>query len=325
MSQAVRCPHCGKRFAARAEMLGRRVRCSRCNEPFTAEAEEELEFAPDPTPTTLSPPPPPPPASVPRPAVAPARGIVGSFAGRTAAVASSRGRSSGTYDERQTPLFRLGLRLLVLGGLALLLPVFGLQLRMAALLGTTGGVVAAVLLPLGGIFCLLGKTRIGGRLLGRFGTLGGVILAIGFVLLLLFVLFLAIGFFVERARWQMPADNFNAHGPPASWRPPRVVSRQTLEQQYGADRVVHVRVIVDDPSVWKQTKVLDKIMDALIRSPGVTATSGYSGLEGHVDGAPIANLDSLPWKFPVDPSSVKVDNETRTLTVDLTHGAIVRP
>lgn len=121
--QAVRCPTCGKRFSAPAEVLGRRVRCRACNEPFVDEPDEELELAavvPAPAQVGMRPPP------LPREAIATPKSSA--WASAWARVPTDVER-----DSMQSMAYVIGIRLIVMGVLTLLLPLVGLQYKIVLL------------------------------------------------------------------------------------------------------------------------------------------------------------------------------------------------
>ena len=60
MAQTVRCPHCGKTYAMKPALAGKKVRCRQCEKAFTVAAPKPAD---KPILATLVPDPPPPPAS----------------------------------------------------------------------------------------------------------------------------------------------------------------------------------------------------------------------------------------------------------------------
>lgn len=139
---------------APGHVLGRRVRCSGCDESFVAEPDEELELA----------------------AVAPmARARSKTRSGHAVQVIDTQPKKKPSNWARvpsedeciamQAGSYRLGIRLLSMGVLTLLLPLVGLQYKVVLELRWVPWMFSAVLLPLGTLLCLAGRTETGGRVL----------------------------------------------------------------------------------------------------------------------------------------------------------------
>lgn len=220
MTQRVACPHCGKQFAARPEMLGRKVRCSGCGSPFVAEEMEldlaDLEQAGSGTPVTTA---------VGTPATAqqyaqqPARAAAYAPPGAAPSAYTPSAytppapprvkralspQEQHTRDVSRRQAVRLGRYMVVLGVLALLLPLVGLQLRIVNQLGQAGfatGTAAVLLFGAGITFWVLGATEAGGTFL-----LHGLKWAKRILLTVLILLALLVGFGLFMAFTSHPSN-----------------------------------------------------------------------------------------------------------------------
>ena len=146
MPASFSCPHCGKRFSFKPEMVGKRVRCSGCKEPFTVEMDEDLMPA-APVPRVAVPAAAPvPPRAVSRPTVR-----AGGFPPPRSRAASND--SSGTSGG----MFKIGVMMIVVGVLGLVLPFIGLQIKaLNKLPDPAAGAVGCMIF--GGVLCGLGTT-----------------------------------------------------------------------------------------------------------------------------------------------------------------------
>jgi hypothetical protein len=143
MAQSISCPSCGKRFVPKPQLVGKRVKCTACAEPFTVQPLDERVGTP----------------AAPVAASVPARFALPSRRSARAAASEGGGGARGAYF--------LGVAMMVMGVLALILPFFGLQFR-AILESKADSTGVAIGLIIGGaVVCVLAAMGKWGQLIVR--------------------------------------------------------------------------------------------------------------------------------------------------------------
>ena len=289
MTQAIRCPSCGKRFTVRSELIGKRLRCSACKEPFTADPDGELHLAPP----AAAPSSPAPVRAVSHPAIVPPR---------------QRASPSADRPPIRMGLLKLGGSFVTFGVLALILPLFGIQLRKINMIAESGGdpiTAAFIFIGFGGLLCLLAIMRRYGR---RIAAIGG-----GIVLLL---------FILPMGRGRLGCGR-SAHPTPSQLGPafpdhriPSVpVTYEGMVKAYGSGRVVRVIATTASNRVAKDPALYKKLWAALQAGGAFTGTSSPVGTRLEFIAAPVEDMDVVARNLPS--GEAILNRSTRTIELDM--------
>lgn len=322
MSTKVSCPTCGRQFRLRDEIVGRKVRCTGCKEPFTAEA--EIELAPEPVDYSE---PEVQPTSMARPGanrlLQPAKRPVMSRADTEADA------------QLQLKSTRIGRNLLIVGVLGLIYPLFGRQHWMFTGMGAGAGIVAGIFILVGGFFLAAGMMEWGSPFLHHFNrvTQFGVklIFAVFFGALLLA---LAVGLMVRMfwspsntSRSAQPMSQPPVTAPRGKWNdPPRPApslaeEQQSAEQKFGPERVYKIHVIGKSYRSMMDARIFEDVSQAMKKSAGVTWVGGrVSGNSNNAEAtiivAPINDFNAMMAALPFQASAMKADRTARIVNVD---------
>lgn len=334
MAGAVVCPTCGKRFAAKPELMGKRVRCPKCREPFTvtAETEEELDLAPPdvPEPPAMSTPPP---LTGGRGGGGRAGGSVIGYGGDNPAKGAWGTRRKLELTGRERAWMKFGLSLLGFGLLGTVLPFLGLKFRQVKNDEDQQAVAIGV--------AVLGVVVVGLVFLRRYFKYammiigGGVALMIGGCSLLLMTTRPG-GCMSSRPGWPPPqpgiADRPGAPGPrggpPAGWPGPGrgsgPMTYDELVAKHGDEKVIRVRLTAPSVQAAKDQAMLKKA-HVVIHTAGVTySMTGTRGNVVEVVAAPVADIDALAKRVEAL-GPVTVDRAAHRVDVVLTSTTATAP
>jgi hypothetical protein len=145
------CPTCRKRLVVRDELRGRRVKCSACATPFDVPRVPAYCVAGTETTNPLDDPPAPAAYAVAEDRIAGAAAVPPPLPRSAAPPPPAQRVVKPDWSSRERFFLRTGLQVLAVGVLALVLPLFGLQLRRLHAAGEHAGAVGAGLVVLGAL------------------------------------------------------------------------------------------------------------------------------------------------------------------------------
>jgi len=332
MAETIACPKCGKRFKWNPALQGKRVKCTGCGEPFTM------------TMSTATPVAPPLPPKIPSPAAVVA---ASSFPKQVIPVGYESWTPDGKplWTPKQRQCRHIGLRLMIFGGAATVLPFFGVQFVLIGWMGAW-----AILIGLAILFA--GVVLFAGAYLSRTKAFGGpyALLKIGglaagsLVVLLVFLFGLTILIAlvvrpkkrVATASTVPPAAVTNApsavtkpqptkaaptakppYTPPVALRP-RPAGPPSADTQYGPQHVVHFHLegLSALPSQDRTRLVGEAIkkLGADFQTKRFSFSSG-SGDQATALLAPLDDLQAAADKVTF--GTTTVDAETRTINIHI--------
>jgi hypothetical protein len=324
MADAIVCPSCGKRFAFKPSLVGRRVNCPGCRHPFMVSA-PSAPPAMDPPPIDdafavaedepIAPPP------LPRAS----RATTVASVAQPVSYKSKANDSPANWTLGQKFALRLGTSLMVFGAAALILPLFGLQFRKLQAAGDNAQSIAIGLIVLGAVIDLAALAM--RRLKMALMIVGGAIAA--FVLLIVGLAFM----FGHPRRPAfappppMPSSPGGWSGAPPRYAPgsptgspsgssfapgPRV-THESLVEQFGEENVVKVNITMPDRKAARDGKFRIKVM-GIFRSCGAKSST-ITGPDNVMlcETAPIKDLDALAAAMTFGDATV--DKATRTISV----------
>lgn len=329
MAETIVCPTCAKRFAAKAELMGRRVRCRGCGEPFVVGAEEtretfDLAGLDQPAAATA----PPLPLPLPLPTRATGRRGGRSERGRAESTRPTAG-ASWALSEGERAWLKISGSIVLFGIVGAILPLFGLQFRKLAVVGGNPVHSALGVSVMGVIFAAImflrkvikGSAKAAWRKMGVWG--------LGATGVLILLVVMAWRPWSSGPRYaspiRMPAGSTprRTMTPPTTppWTTPPAAPPATYEslvERFGAAHVVRVHSKglsgLKDPTN-------QRIRDAMrkVKATAWRATQS-AGRAEHV-AAPVADLDAFVQALGPGPE-ISVDRDARIIKIDL---AATRP
>ena len=327
MAETIVCPTCGKRFVAKPELVGRRVRCRGCGEPFLVGAEETRATfdvaGPDEPPVAAAPPMPPP-----LPTRSPAwRGhgggrSHGAWAGASKPAAAG---DSWALSEGERGWLKVCGGVVLFGIVGAILPLFGLELRKLANIEGNPSLKALGVSVAGVVFALLmfvrkvikRSAKAAWRTMGLWGVgaAAGLILVSGLVVVLVGAAPWSTGRRLAVPRIAVGSTPTRTPLPP--WPPPpptqAPMTYESLVERFGAERVVRVRARglsgSKDPTHQRIREAFKQVKATNWRGthPADTADSVA---------APVADFDEFVRALGPGPE-VAVDRAARSVAIDL--------